>query len=142
MKRIMITGLMLSLALLLIVACTQATPTPTQAVPTAEEATVETPAETVPPSPTAAATEVEETEAPATATPTEDPAEEETEPVDAVEALIVERCSGCHSVDRVFNADKSAEQWASNIDRMVDYGAIVSEAEKEEMIDWLVSRED
>jgi hypothetical protein len=139
MKRIMGLSFVFGIALVLIVACTQATPTPTQAPPTVDVPAEDTPT-TVPPVPTETATEVEETEAAVTETATTAPTEEGTEVVDDAEALIVERCSECHSVDRVFNADKSADQWSSTIDRMVDYGTVLNEAEKQQMIDWLISR--
>ena len=73
MKRILLISMSFGIALVLMVACTQATPTPTQAPPTVEETTEAPPTETVAPSPTETATEVEETEPPATETPTEEP---------------------------------------------------------------------
>jgi len=100
-----LSGLML---LVLIVACTQASPTPV------EEEIEEIPTE-------------------------EEVMEPEEEAVD-VEALIIERCSGCHSADRVFQADYDAQGWADEIDDMIRKGAVVSEEEKQLMIDWLVSR--
>jgi len=142
MKRILVVSLMFTFSLIFIVACTQATPTPTEAPPV-EETTQEPPAETVAPLPTETPTEVEETEPIATETTTEEPTEEEaavTQEGGDIEALIIDRCSECHSADRVFNADKTEEGWASTIDRMVDYGAVVSDEEKALMIDWLVSR--
>ncbi|MFW5713172.1 MAG: hypothetical protein ACOCYU_00710 [Brevefilum sp.] len=56
-------------------------------------------------------------------------------------ALIEERCSECHSADLVFNAEYSREGWSDVFDEMIDRGAEVSPAEKEAMIDWLVSRD-
>jgi len=81
-----------------------------------------------------APTEIEEKALPATGTLTEEAGE--------VEALINDRCLECYSVDRVFNADNTEEGWNSTIDRMVDYGATVSEEEKQLMIEWLVSRDE
>ena len=145
MKRVIFYTMMFGCALALLAACTQAPATPTQAPPAVEEATEAPPTETIAPSPTETAAEVEETEPPAAETPSQEPTEEETEATeeaDEVEALIVDRCSGCHSVDRVFRADKTEAEWAANIDRMVDYGAEVSEDEKQQMIEWLVSRDE
>lgn len=111
-----LSGLML---LVLIVACAQASPTPVEEemdeIPMEEEVEVEEPEET------------------------EEMAEPEEEAVD-VEALIIERCSGCHSADRVFQADYDAEGWSDEIDDMIRKGAEVNEEEKQLMIDWLVSR--
>jgi len=56
------------------------------------------------------------------------------------EALIQERCSDCHTADRVFNEDYSREGWSEVFDDMIDKGADVSPAEKEVMIDWLLAR--
>ena len=65
----------------------------------------------------------------------------ETQDEDQTEALIAEKCGDCHSTDRVYSADYDAEGWANVIDRMVDKGADVSSAEKEQMIDFLVARD-
>mgnify|MGYP001079096551 CR=1 FL=1 len=146
MKRAIFYSVLFGLSLALMVGCAQALTTPTQAPPDVEKPTEAPPTEALVPTPTDAATEVEETEPPATETPTDEAVVEETEAtedmVDEIEALIVDRCSGCHSVDRVFNADKTQAEWEANINRMIDYGANVSEDEKQLMIDWLVSRED
>ena len=56
-------------------------------------------------------------------------------------ALIEERCSDCHTADRVFNADYSREGWSDVFDEMIDRGAEVNPTEKEAMIDWLVARD-
>ncbi len=140
MKRIWVVSLLFMLSLVFIVACNQTTPTE---APPVEETVEQPPTEAVAPSPTETAAEVEETEPPATETPTEEPTEAETEPTEEtgdVEALIIDRCSECHEVGRVFNADKTEDGWSSTIDRMVDYGAEVSADEKQLMIEWLVSR--
>lgn len=133
MKRIIFLTVTFAAALALIAACTQAAPTPTEAPPSVEEATeaeteaypVETPVETT-------------TEAYPVETEVETETEV-TEVMDEAEELINERCSVCHSVDRVFTADKTAEEWEENIDRMIDYGAEVNDEEKALMIDWLTS---
>lgn len=133
MKRIIFLTISFAAALALIAACAQAASTPTEAPPIVEETTeIVTETEAYP-----VETEVEtETEAYPVETETE-----VTETMDDVEALIIDRCSACHSVDRVFNADKTAEEWDDNIDRMIDYGAEVSDEEKNLMIDWLTSPE-
>ena len=57
-------------------------------------------------------------------------------------ALIVERCSDCHSSDLVFEADyTTAEEWSDVIDEMIDKGADVSPEEKMEMVDYLVAQD-
>jgi hypothetical protein len=57
------------------------------------------------------------------------------------EILITEKCSGCHSTERVFQANYDSEGWSNVIDRMVNKGADVNPEEKDLIIDWLVSRE-
>jgi len=61
--------------------------------------------------------------------------------LDDVEALIIERCSDCHSADRVFQEDYSEAEWSEVIDEMVEKGAEVNAEEKQAMIDWLVARD-
>lgn len=132
MKRIILLTVSFAAALALIAACTQAASTPTEAPPIVEETTAAV---------TEAPTEVEEatTEAPLeTADETET---EVTEALDEEEELIIERCSVCHSVDRVFSADKTEEQWDSTIDRMINLGAEVSDEEKALIIEWLTSQD-
>lgn len=64
----------------------------------------------------------------------------ETETPDA-RALIVERCSECHSSDRVFQADYTEAEWSDVIDDMIDKGAEVNPEEKQIMIDYLVAQD-
>lgn len=57
-------------------------------------------------------------------------------------ALIVDRCSDCHSVDLVFDADYTTEaEWSDVIDEMIGKGADVSPEEKEEIIDYLLAQD-
>ena len=55
------------------------------------------------------------------------------------EILIDERCSTCHSANKVYSENLSQEEWSDVFDDMIAKGADVSEAEKTIMIDWLVS---
>ena len=56
------------------------------------------------------------------------------------EALIEEKVAGNHDLGRIFNADKTREEWETTIDRMIGYGAKISEEEKTLIIDYLLSR--
>ncbi|MDY6846479.1 MAG: hypothetical protein SVP52_05030 [Chloroflexota bacterium] len=56
-------------------------------------------------------------------------------------ALIIEKCSDCHSTDRVFEGDYTQEEWSEIFDDMIQKGAGVSPEEKPIMIDWLVSQD-
>lgn len=57
-----------------------------------------------------------------------------------VDALIREKLSGHHSIDRVYAADKTREEWNATLDRMISYGAKISEEEKQIIIDYLLGR--
>lgn len=69
------------------------------------------------------------TDAPLSATPTVDG-----------EALILEKLQNHHSIDRVFGATHTREEWNATLDRMIGYGAKISEDEKKIIIDYLLSR--
>lgn len=53
------------------------------------------------------------------------------------EALVQERCTVCHTAERIDNASKTAEEWASTVDRMIGYGAQLNDAERQAVIDYL-----
>jgi Spy/CpxP family protein refolding chaperone len=55
------------------------------------------------------------------------------------EILIDERCSPCHSANKVYSENLTQEQWSAVFDDMIAKGAEVNDAEKTLMIDWLVS---
>lgn len=68
-------------------------------------------------------------------------AESSTEtPAVNVEALILEKLQNHHSIDRVYAAQKTREEWNATLDRMISYGAKISEEEKKVIIDYLLSR--
>ena len=58
-----------------------------------------------------------------------------------VEALIAEKVGGKHDLDRIFNAQKTREEWNATLDRMIGYGAKINEDEKKIIIDFLLSRQ-
>jgi mono/diheme cytochrome c family protein len=91
--------------------------------------------------PTEAPTE-EPTEEPTdtpTETPTQAPTEEPTEEPVAVDAqaLLEQRCTECHGLNRMTGASKSLEQWEQTVTRMVGYGAQVNDEEQAALIDYL-----
>ncbi|MBN2304351.1 MAG: hypothetical protein JXQ72_07745 [Anaerolineae bacterium] len=53
------------------------------------------------------------------------------------EALVMERCSVCHTTDRIFSAVKTADEWTVTVDRMIGNGATLNEAEREAVIAYL-----
>jgi cytochrome c5 len=96
-------------------------PTPPQA----------TPEEEAEPQPTEAPQEPQEQ-------PTEPPAEEEpTAPPDEGMNLLEDRCTVCHGLDRVTRAQKTADEWAQTVDRMIDKGTQLDADERDVLIDYL-----
>ena len=58
----------------------------------------------------------------------------------AVKALIEERCSGCHNTAIIYNANFNESRWSSVIDQMIQKGAVLSDAEKTQVINWLLAQ--
>jgi mono/diheme cytochrome c family protein len=54
-------------------------------------------------------------------------------------ALLQERCSVCHSTDRVTQAKKTKAEWDTTVTRMVGKGAQLSDAEKQILVDYLAA---
>jgi mono/diheme cytochrome c family protein len=52
-------------------------------------------------------------------------------------ALMQQRCSACHSLSRVTSVQKTAAQWKSTVDRMVNNGARLSPAEEQTLVNYL-----
>jgi ABC-type glycerol-3-phosphate transport system substrate-binding protein len=59
--------------------------------------------------------------------------------VDAM-ALIQEKLQNHHGIDWILNAKHTREEWNATLDRMIKYGANISEDEKKIIIDYLLSR--
>jgi len=74
-------------------------------------------------------------------TPTPEPTADDSsagEPAPAQgQVLLEERCTACHGLGRVESAQKAQEGWASTVDRMIDYGARLSDAERTAVIEYL-----
>jgi cytochrome c5 len=120
----------------ILIACggPEATEPPAEAQPTAPPTEIPQEKE-----PTAPPTEVPQEEEP-TAPPTEVPQEEPpTEPPPAGDgaALLEERCTVCHGLDRTTSARKTREQWEQTVVRMVGKGAELNEEEPEILIAYL-----
>lgn len=56
-------------------------------------------------------------------------------------ALVIEKLENHHSIDRIYNAKHTREEWNATLDRMIGYGAKISEEEKTWIIDYLLSRQ-
>jgi uncharacterized protein YceK len=57
-----------------------------------------------------------------------------------MQALIMEKLQGHHSIDIVLQVKHTREEWNATMDRMIARGAPISEQEKQQIIDWLLSR--
>lgn len=55
-----------------------------------------------------------------------------------VAALINEKLQNHHSVDRIYSASHTREEWNATLDRMIGYGANISQEEKQVIIDYLL----
>jgi uncharacterized membrane protein len=53
------------------------------------------------------------------------------------QALVQERCVGCHDLGRVEQARKTEEEWRATVERMVSKGANLSSEEQERVIEHL-----
>lgn len=131
MKR---TGIFL-LMLVLLAAC--GTPTPTDKPVDAPPAMVE-PATSVP--------VVQPTDKPVeqVVQPTSLPEVQAAAPTDAPAApaldgaaLLEDRCSECHSANKVKQAPRSKSDWENTVNRMIQKGANLSDAEKQALVDYL-----
>jgi thiosulfate/3-mercaptopyruvate sulfurtransferase len=56
------------------------------------------------------------------------------------EKLVKERCTVCHSLDRVDKAKKDKAGWEKTVNQMIGKGAELNDAERQAVIDYLSSR--
>ena len=130
-KRLVVMGLLLTVVLVL-AACAPK-----------EEIPAEMPQEAAEAMPADENMPAEEVEAPAEDEMAEESMEAEESGMSAeidFEALIEEKVAGNHDLGRIFNADKTREEWEKTLDRMIGYGAKISEEEKEMIIEYLLNR--
>jgi len=90
--------------------------------------------------PTQPPTEAQPTQAPVETQPTQP--SQETQPTAAPPAgdgaaLLEERCTICHSLDRVTSASKTRQEWEQTVTRMVGKGARLNADEQEILISYL-----
>ena len=55
----------------------------------------------------------------------------------AGQSLMQDRCSVCHSLDRVTSAHKTAGAWKITVDRMISNGAQLTTQEEQTLINYL-----
>jgi mono/diheme cytochrome c family protein len=54
-------------------------------------------------------------------------------------ALLQQHCSACHSLDTVTAQNKTADDWAETMDRMVDHGMQITPEDSKKVTDFLVA---
>jgi len=137
--------MMLAIGLLVLPACgPSATTHEAVESPVVEQPMIEETTEEVQPDlkPTSDDPSLEEPIEPTAEKPVETPPEEdELEDEDErLQTLISEKIGGCHVLDFILRQSKTREEWSTTIDRMIGKGAQINAEEKEQIIDWLVSR--
>ena len=53
------------------------------------------------------------------------------------QTLMQQRCTVCHSADRITSAQKTAAQWKTTVDQMINNGAQLSPAEEQTLVTYL-----
>jgi hypothetical protein len=54
-------------------------------------------------------------------------------------SLMQDRCSVCHSTDRITSAHKTATEWTTTVERMISHGAQLNTQEQQTLIDYLAA---
>lgn len=55
--------------------------------------------------------------------------------------LVEEKCSRCHSLDRVEQAQKAGDEWGATVDRMIGNGLQVTDEEQQAIVEYLTARD-
>lgn len=55
------------------------------------------------------------------------------------QSLMQDRCSVCHSTDRITSAHKTAAEWTTTVERMISHGAQLNTKEQQTLIDYLAA---
>lgn len=58
---------------------------------------------------------------------------------DADLALLQTHCSACHTLDQVTARNKTADEWAETMDRMVDHGMQITPEDSKRITDYLIA---
>ncbi len=53
------------------------------------------------------------------------------------EKLVKKRCTACHSLDRLYHANKDKAGWEKTVDRMIRKGVRLNDAERQAVVDYL-----
>lgn len=60
--------------------------------------------------------------------------------VDPAKQLVDSKCSLCHTLDRVYDATKTRDEWVTTVDRMKSNGLVVSDDEYTTIVDFLAGQ--
>jgi hypothetical protein len=60
--------------------------------------------------------------------------------LDAGRQLITTKCTLCHPIDRIQQANHDAAGWAATVTRMQTHGLVATDAELKQILDYLASR--
>ena len=63
-----------------------------------------------------------------------------TEAADPTMALVEQKCSLCHTAQRVYDEDGDAAEWNTIIDRMEKNGLVITEEERTKIVEYLSGR--
>lgn len=55
--------------------------------------------------------------------------------------LAQQKCTMCHTFERVEDADKDQAGWEETVNRMEDNGLVITEEEKQQIIDYLAEQD-
>jgi hypothetical protein len=55
------------------------------------------------------------------------------------QTLMQQRCSVCHSLDRVTSAQKTIDQWTVSVNRMITHGAQLNPQEEQTLVAFLAA---
>lgn len=58
-----------------------------------------------------------------------------------VQALVIEKLDGEHTLEFVLAEKRTAEEWDKVIEDMINYGALINPEEKILIIDWLLEQQ-
>jgi mono/diheme cytochrome c family protein len=53
------------------------------------------------------------------------------------QALMQQRCSVCHTTNRIVEKSATADQWGTTVERMIGKGAQLNDTERQTLIDYL-----
>ena len=63
-----------------------------------------------------------------------------TEATDPTMALVEQKCSLCHTTQRVYDVDVDAAEWNTIIDRMETNGLVITDDERATIVEYLSGR--